>query len=51
MNIFSNPVFLLVGGFIVFLFPRIIRLVAGVSLVTAGLIGLYAKSEGFLESE
>ncbi len=50
MNTFSNPVFLLIGGFIIFMFPRLIRLVAGLSLVV-GVVGLYAKSDGFLESE
>jgi hypothetical protein len=51
MKLFSNPILLLVAGFFVFFIPRFARFLAAVSLVGTGLIGLYAKSDRFLESE
>jgi hypothetical protein len=51
MNIFSNPVYLVIGGFFIFLVPRAFRLIAGLSLVAVGLTGLLAQSDSFVELE
>lgn len=51
MNIFSNPIFLMVGGLLIFWVPRAFRLLAGLSLIAVGLAGLLAQSDSFLELE
>lgn len=51
MNIFSNPILLLIAGFFIFLVPRIFRVIAALSLVAVGVAGIYAKSDRFLEAE
>lgn len=50
MNIFSNPILLLVTGLVVLFIPRFFRFVTVVSLFAIGLIGLYATTDQFLES-
>jgi hypothetical protein len=50
-DLFSNPIFLLVAGFFVFLLPRFFRLLTIVSLFSVGVIGLLAKSEGVTAPE
>jgi len=51
MNIFSNPVLLVIAGFFIFLIPRAFRFMAGLSLGAIGLIGLFAQADGSLELE
>ena len=51
MKLFSNPILFLIGGFLIFFVPRVMRFLAVFSLLGTGLIGIYAKSDRFLESE